>query len=61
MKTREEMLAAGTRACDIDRNERIQRVYAFALAEIQAQVPDAPEYLQRAMTRELILTAGGVR
>ncbi len=61
MKTKEELLKSGVRQCDIDYNDRTQKVYDFALTLIQDQIPDAPTYLQHAMTHEILLRASGKR
>lgn len=46
---------------EIERKERIQKVYDYAFDLINAQVPKAPHYLKVAMTRELLLAANGNR
>lgn len=61
MKTREEQLKNGISSYDIDRSDMTQKVFAFAHALIKEYVPDAHEYLQAAMTRELLEAAAGKR
>lgn len=61
MMTRAEQLKAGISQADIDRTERTQKVYDYALQLIKELAPNAPGYLQAAMTRELLLRATGDR
>lgn len=46
---------------NIDRIKRTQEVYDFAFKKIQELVPDAPDFLQRSMTMELLRSAAGAK
>lgn len=59
MKTREELLAIGLSVSDIQRFEMAQDVYDCALQLVRKQVPNAPDYLVRSMTLDLLLRAAG--
>ncbi len=59
MKTREELLAIGLSVSDIQRFEMAQHVYDCALQLVRKQVPNAPDYLVRSMTLDLLLRAAG--
>ena len=61
MRSKEENLKSGLSIYDVQRQERTQAVYDFALEQIKLTVPNAPAYLQAAMTRELLLDAVGNR
>jgi len=61
MLTKEELLKSGVPQSCIDYNDRTQKVYDFAHELIRNHVPNAPIYLQVAMTQELLLRAGGKR
>ena len=55
MKTREEKIAAGCNPYDLDRVDRVQKVYDFAERVIDEAFPDAPKYLRASMTRSLLI------